>query len=213
MEESPRQGGLPPRLLPTTRLEAFSDGVFAIAVTLLVLELHVPTDPEGLLHELGQEWAGYLGYFVSFAFIGGVWIAHSNMTRFVKAADAVLMRLNLVLLLLVSFLPFTTSLLANHLDDSGESVAVVIFGINLTLASLMVNILTGYAARKEGLATDDAAEEELAAFEKERRGAFILQAVATALGLIFPVAAVVLYLAVSILILADPLVRVRRRRR
>lgn len=213
MSRSTQTGASVSRLLPTNRLEAFSDGVFAIAITLLVLELHVPTDPDGLLRELGQGWAGYLGYFVSFAFIGGVWIAHSNMTRFVKTADAVLMRLNLLLLLLVSFLPFTTSLLANHLDDSGAHIAVVIFGINLTLASLMVNVLTGYAARKEGLATDDAAEEELAAFEKERRGAFILQAVATGLGLVLPVVAVVLYLALSVLILADPLVRARRRRR
>ncbi|MEE4276051.1 MAG: TMEM175 family protein [Thermoleophilia bacterium] len=213
MNRSAPAGRSVSRLLPTNRLEAFSDGVFAIAITLLVLELHVPTDADRLWHALGREWPGYLGYFVSFAFIGGAWIAHSNMTRFVKAADAVLMRLNLVLLLLVSFLPFTTSLLANHLDDSGSHVAVVIFGINLTLASLMVNVLTGYAARREGLATDDHAEEELAAFEKERRGAFILQAVATLFGLVLPVVAVVLYLAVSILILADPLVRVRRRRR
>jgi uncharacterized membrane protein len=201
------------RLLPTNRLEAFSDGVLAIAITLLVLELHVPTDPAELLHQLAEEWAGYLGYFVSFAFIGGVWIAHSYVTRFIKAADAAVMGLNLVLLLFVSFLPFTTSLLATHLDDSGRHVAVVIFGVNLLLASLMVNVLTGYAARKEGLADDDAAEEELAAFEKERRVALLLQIVAIALGLLVPVAAVVIYLVLSILIIADPLWRAQRRRR
>jgi TMEM175 potassium channel family protein len=59
------------RLLPTSRLEAFSDGVFAIAITLLVLELHVPTGQEALLRGLEHEWPRYLGYFVSFAFIGG----------------------------------------------------------------------------------------------------------------------------------------------
>ena len=58
------------RLLPTNRLEAFSDGVFAIAITLLVLELHVPTAKEGLLSELAKEWPTYVGYFISFAFIG-----------------------------------------------------------------------------------------------------------------------------------------------
>jgi len=68
-------------LLPTTRLEAFSDGVFAIAITLLVIELHVPTGSEALVKGLEHEWPRYLGYFVSFAFIGGVWIAHSTMTR------------------------------------------------------------------------------------------------------------------------------------
>ena len=74
--------GTQDRLLPTGRLEAFSDGVFAIAITLLVIELHVPT--AHLVSGLEGEWPRYLGYFVSFAFIGGVWIAHSNLTRFIK---------------------------------------------------------------------------------------------------------------------------------
>ena len=60
------------RLLPTSRLEAFSDGVFAIAITLLVLELHVPGRGEVLVRSLEHEWPRYLGYFVSFTFIGGV---------------------------------------------------------------------------------------------------------------------------------------------
>jgi TMEM175 potassium channel family protein len=60
------------RLMPSSRLEAFSDGVFAIAITLLVLELHVPNGHEALVKALGHEWPRYLGYFVSFAFIGGV---------------------------------------------------------------------------------------------------------------------------------------------
>jgi uncharacterized membrane protein len=201
------------RLLPRTRLEAFSDGVFAIAVTLLVLELHVPTDPVGLLHELGAEWPSYLGYLVSFAFIGGVWMAHSNLTRFTKATDQVMMGLNLVLLLFVSFLPFTTSLLANHLDDSGAHIAVVIFGINLTLASLMVNVMFGYAGRAEGVAADDTADDELRAFDRQRRSAVILQAVATLIGLVIPFLAVVIYLVISLLVLIDPIWRAERRRR
>src|SRR5690348_15505742 len=138
------------RLLPTSRLEAFSDGVFAIAITLLVLELHVPTGQEALVKGLEHEWPRYLGYFVSFAFIGGVWIAHSNMTRFLKAADPDLMRLNLMLLLFVSFLPFTTAIAATHVfasnlsfhglteSTTAERVAVVLFGLNLTLAALML---------------------------------------------------------------------------
>jgi uncharacterized membrane protein len=103
------------RLVPIGRLEAFSDGVFAIAITLLVLELHVPSGHGSLLKALEGEWSRYLGYFVSFAFIGGVWVAHSTLTRFIKAADSDLMRLNLMLLLFVSFLPFTTAIASTHL--------------------------------------------------------------------------------------------------
>ena len=117
------------------------------------------------------------------------------------------MGLNLLLLLFVSFLPFTTSLLANHLDDSAAHIAVIIFGINLTLASLMVNVMFGYAARTPGLATDDAADDELRAFERDRLVAVIIQAVATLFGLFMPVVAVIIYLVLSVLILVDPLVR------
>ena len=201
------------RLLPKTRLEAFSDGVFAIVVTLLVLELEVPQAEEQLLHARAEGWPAYLGYFVSFTFIGGAWIAHSNMTRFVQCADAAFMRLNLVLLLFVSFLPFTTNLLATHLNDAEEGVAVVIFGTNLTLAALMVNVLVAYAARTPGLAADDVAEEELQAFAKERRAALLLQAIATVVGVFLPVVAVMVFLAISVLLLLDPLWRARRRKR
>ena len=137
-------------------------------------------------------------------------MAHSNLTRFTKAADQVMMGLNLVLLLFVSFLPFTTSLLANHLDDSAAHIAVVIFGINLTLASLMVNVMFGYASRTEGVAADDAADAELKAFDRQRRVAVAIQAVATLLGLILPLVAVVVYLAISLLVLIDPIWRAER---
>ncbi|QNN51821.1 TMEM175 family protein [Nocardioides mesophilus] len=200
------------RLLPKARLEAFSDGVFAIVVTLLVLELDVPKAEEPLLPALADSWPAYLGYFVSFTFIGGAWIAHSNMTRFIKCVDASFMRLNLLLLLFVSFLPFTTNLLAVHLNDAEEGGAVVIFGTNLTLAALLVNSLVAYAARTPGLAADDVAEEELQVFAKERRAALLLQAVATVVGLFLPVIAVMVFLAISVLLLVDPLWRARRRK-
>jgi uncharacterized membrane protein len=214
------------RLLPTGRLEAFSDGVFAIAITLLVLELHVPGRGEVLVRSLEHEWPRYLAYVVSFAFIGGVWIAHSNMTRFIKAADPALMRLNLTLLLFVSLLPFTTAIAATHLfasflafDDHGggpglaERVAAVVFGLNLTLAALLVYRVIRHAARTPGIAADDLAEEELQAFARERRAAAQLQAGATAVGVFFPVIATVFYLAVSVLFLVEPLRHLNLRRR
>ena len=213
------------RLLPTSRLEAFSDGVFAIAITLLVIELHVPTGQEGLVKGLEHEWPRYLGYFVSFTFIGGVWIAHSNMTRFIKAVDADLMRLNLTLLLFVSFLPFTTAIAATHLFESNltlheitvstptERVAAVIFGVNLTMAALMIYLTLRHAGRTPSIAADDVAEEELQAFARERRSAVLLQASATAVGVFLPLTAVIFYLAVSIVFVVDPLRHMRRRPR
>jgi uncharacterized membrane protein len=201
------------RSLPINRLEAFSDGVFAIAITLLVLELHVPEGGEDLLAELAEGWAAYLGYLVSFSFIGGAWIAHTGAVRFIKAADGPLMRLNLLLLLFVSLLPFTTSVMATSLQGDGQRVGAVLFGANLTLATLMVNLLIAYAARQEVLAHDDLAEEELLAFEKERRTSLLVLALATAGALVLPRVAVFAYLVVSVFFLVEPLWRTRRRRR
>src|SRR4051794_41363244 len=76
------------RILPPARLEAFSDGVFAIAITLLVIELHVPTSKEALVAGLEHEWPRYLGYLVSFAFIGGGGSAPRTPTRGVPALAA-----------------------------------------------------------------------------------------------------------------------------
>src|SRR5258706_5970002 len=105
---SAERTGDPGRLLPTGRLEAFSDGVFAIAITLLVLELHVPAGHEPLVKGLEHEWPRYLGYFVSFAFIGGVWSARSNPTRLINGPHSHLIRLHPMVLLLLSRLALST---------------------------------------------------------------------------------------------------------
>ena len=101
-----------PLSLRTARLEAFSDGVFAIAITLLVLEISVPAHAEDdLLGAVLDQWPSYLAYFVSFATIGAIWLAHTAVTEYLDHADRWLMRINLLLLLFVSFLPFPMKLL------------------------------------------------------------------------------------------------------
>jgi uncharacterized membrane protein len=98
--------------LRTTRMEAFSDGVFAIAITLLVLEIAVPSGSEGdLLGAVVGQWPTYLAYLVSFSTIGAVWLEHTVITEYLDHATSVLIRLNLLLLMVVSFLPFPTRLL------------------------------------------------------------------------------------------------------
>ena len=111
--------------LRTARMEAFSDGVFAIAITLLVLEIAVPAATEKHIgHALLEQWPIYLAYFVSFASIGNAWLNHSLITEYLNRTDSILLRLNLLLLLTVSVLPFTTRLMAEYLKEgSGESLA------------------------------------------------------------------------------------------
>jgi uncharacterized membrane protein len=137
----PRESGERARRTRTTRLEAFSDGVFAIAITLLVLDLAVPVNAQAdshLLDAIADEWPGYLGYIVSFATVGAMWLGHDAITDYLDHADTTLLRLNLLLLLLVSFLPFPTRLLSEYVThDKAEAVASTFYGLTL-LASAAV---------------------------------------------------------------------------
>jgi uncharacterized membrane protein len=115
------------------RLEAFSDGVFAIAITLLVLELHVPKPGSGELgHELLKEWPSYAAYVVTFLTIGIIWINHHAAFGRLRAVDHSILMWNLALLLTVSVLPFTTALMAAYLKEGeGERLAAGIYGTSL----------------------------------------------------------------------------------
>jgi uncharacterized membrane protein len=116
--------------MSTNRLEAFSDGVFAIAITLLVLDIHVPEPGSGDLgHELLAQWPSYAAYVISFITIGIIWINHHAAFSRLRAVDHSILILNLLLLLSVGVLPFTTSLMATYLKEgSGEGLAAAIYG-------------------------------------------------------------------------------------
>ena len=125
------------------RLEAFSDGVFAIAITLLVLDIHVP-DPSttaDLAQQLGSQWPSYVAYGVSFLTIGIIWINHHAMLRRIKAIDHEILILNLLLLLCVGLLPFTTALMAAYLKESeGETLAAAIYAGSFLLMSVILRV-------------------------------------------------------------------------
>jgi uncharacterized membrane protein len=117
------------------RLEAFSDGVFAIAITLLVLELHVPEPGSG---DLGQEllarWPSYAAYVITFITIGIIWINHHAAFSRLREVDHSILMLNLLLLMTVSVLPFTTALMAAYLKEGeGEGLAAGIYGASFLL--------------------------------------------------------------------------------
>ncbi|MCB9442409.1 MAG: DUF1211 domain-containing protein [Mycolicibacterium sp.] len=193
-------------LLPTTRLEAFSDGVYAIAITLLVLELGVPESPDRLIGELLDSWPGLLGYLVSFVFIGGSWVAHVKLTRSLSACDDVLVGLNLLKLLFVSLLPFTTAVLAHHLADAGERPAVILFGLNLIMVTIMTVVLAGYAGRNESLILEEDLPE-FRDFVRQRWPYLAMLCISTVIGVFQPTVAVFCYLAVSAFMLFKPVLR------
>jgi TMEM175 potassium channel family protein len=144
-------GGDPPNPLnvSTGRLEAFSDGVFAVAATLLVLNVTVPTVSAGesLGHALANQWQLYLAYANSFITIGIIWINHHAMISRLRSADHSILILNLVLLLWVALLPFATSLMTDYLRlGHGQHLALAVYAgmfllMSATFAALNWHIL------------------------------------------------------------------------
>jgi uncharacterized membrane protein len=132
----------------TSRLVAFSDAVFAITITLLVLEIRPPIHDRNLLHGLVALWPSYLAYAVTFLFIGQVWANHHVMFDHIRAADRVVLLLNTLLLMVVAFLPFATSVLAGALRSGhGQRTAVVFYGIAFDVTALTFNGVWQYACR------------------------------------------------------------------
>jgi uncharacterized membrane protein len=123
----------------TNRLEAFSDGVIAVAITLLVLNLVVP-DPartHDLANALGHRWPGYAAYAISFLTIGIIWVNHHAMIGRLREADHTILLLNLVLLMTIGVLPFATDLMATYLRaDHGDHLAAAVYGGSFLLMAI-----------------------------------------------------------------------------
>jgi uncharacterized membrane protein len=130
----------------TARIEAFSDGVFAIAITLLILEIKVPTPAAGpLAAQLGKQWASYVSFVMSFAFIGVMWINHHRLFTHIRRCDNTLLLLNLLLLLGVTFVPYPTAVLAMHLGHPDQRLAAIFYNGTYFGIAIFFNLLWRYA--------------------------------------------------------------------
>ena len=151
------------------RIEAFSDGVFAIAITLLILEIKVPHPGEhGLWHALADLWPSYLAFFTSFLTIGIVWINHHAQFDRFASIDRTLNFINLFLLMWVSFVPFPTALVAEYLRDgsaSDQQAAATVYAATFLALSLTFFALWRYASRAD-LLTRDLSPRQLTALTR-----------------------------------------------
>lgn len=126
----------------TSRLEAFSDGVLAIAITLLIIDVKVPEVEAGdLWHALGEQWPSYAAYVVSFVIIGIMWVNHHAIFEQIRSVDRGLLFVNLMLLLGIGFLPFPTALLARYLDDGGANATAAAVVYSLTMVFIGTSFL------------------------------------------------------------------------
>src|SRR5579864_8408932 len=105
-------------IMSTGRLEAFSDGVFAVAITLLILNIQVPSVGAStrLAQALIASWPSYLSYVLSFVTVGITWINHHQMFKYITRTDHTLLFLNLLILMCITFIPFPTALLAQYIQ-------------------------------------------------------------------------------------------------
>jgi uncharacterized membrane protein len=195
------------------RFNAFSDGVFAIAITLLVLELPVPPENVAVLPALQASWRDFLAYLMSFAVIGGIWLTHATLTKVMKSGDSIVYGVNLLLLLFVATLPFSTRLMAVHLGTESVGAAVAIYGLNVLLASLTLSAMLFYVAREPALVVDRIADDRLRSMYRRRWVVLVLNLFALAMAFLAPSVAVGLYLVTTILMLALPMLALMKKRR
>jgi uncharacterized membrane protein len=185
--------------ISTARLEAFSDGVLAIAITLLVLELSVPEgSDDDLVGAIRGEWRSYLAYTVSFSTVGALWLAHSSITRHLGRTNPLFVRLNLLFLLVVSFLPFPTRVLGEYSgDDEPARVATTFYGLTLLAAALLVAVLWRCAVGTD-LIRENTPRAEVQALTLQLTPGLAGYVVLLGLGLFVPTVAVVGYLVLAL---------------
>ena len=133
----------------TSRIEAFSDGVFSIAATLLVLELKPPSPAIPFWQGILAQWPGFLSFLLSFLFIGIMWINHHRLFSHVRRADDVLMAVNLLLLLGVVWVPYPTALMAQSVGTARMHDAALLYNGSYLVIALLFNLLLYTCARRE----------------------------------------------------------------
>jgi uncharacterized membrane protein len=181
------------------RLEAFSDGVFAIAITLLVLEIGVPEGSgDDLLGAILDQWPSYLAYFVSFVTIAAYWIEHDAITQALDHADGIFIRLNLLMLALVSFVPFPTKLVAEYLRETEpERIAVSFYGLNLLALSVLMTVMYTYAYRADLLRPGAEEDNAIMRRRNDLYPSVVGYLVSLGVAMIAPRVAVIFYLVVG----------------
>jgi uncharacterized membrane protein len=190
------------------RLEAFSDGVFAIAITLLVLTIPTPNDYHDLGTQLTDRWPAYAAYLVSFTVIGIMWVNHHTVFTHIARVNRNLVYLNLVLLATIVFIPYPTAIFGEALRrGDGESVAALAYSVTMTVNALAWTWLWLYASGHRRLLNDTFPEAQ-------RRTATVLFTIGTlfyagtmVVALINAYACLALHGALAVYYALDPLAR------
>src|SRR5262249_30434871 len=176
--------------MTTARLETFADGVFAIAATLLILNVELGGHGS-VAHQLAHSWTSYAAYAVSFLTIGIMWVNHHAVLDQFERADRAFLFLNVGFLLCVAFVPFPTRVLADHVRGDGGRAAAVFYGITLVVTAIFFNLVWQYGRRR--LLRADADPRMVSAISPGFTPGVLLYGAATLVGLVSAAASAILY--------------------
>jgi len=168
--------------METARLETFSDGVFAIAATLLILDVQLP-DGGSVAHGLLEIWPSYAAYVLAFLTIGIMWINHHTVFKQIDRIDRTFLTINVFFLMAIAFVPFPTRILAEHLQHDATAAAFF-YGLTMTLMAVLYNVLWLYAARGRRLIAADADQRVVSGITRAFRPGVPVYAIATLSALI-----------------------------
>jgi uncharacterized membrane protein len=180
--------------VPTSRLEAFADGVFAIAATLLIIEVALPEGDVG--QGLRDIWPSYFAYALSFLSIGIMWVNHHVVLSFVREADRTFLFINLFLLMAIAFVPFPTAIYAEHLQDEGGEPAALAYGLTFVVIAIFFQLFWQYARRR--LLRPDADRREVSGINRSYSPGVPLYVAATLVALWSAKAALVFFAVIAL---------------
>jgi uncharacterized membrane protein len=180
--------------MQTSRLEAFADGVFAIAATLLIIEVKLPPGDVG--QGLLDIWPSYFAYALSFLSIGIMWVNHHVVLSFVREADRTFLFINLFLLMAIAFVPFPTAIYAEHLREEGAEDAAVAYGVTFVVIAIFFQFFWQYARRH--LLRPDADRREVSGIDRSYLPGVPLYVVATLVALWNATAALIFFTAIAL---------------
>jgi TMEM175 potassium channel family protein len=177
----------------TARLETFADGVFAIAATLLIIDVTADAPGGALGAELRHAWPQYAAYAVSFVTIGIMWVNHHACMELIARADRTFLFINIALLACIAFVPFPTRLVAEHVRDDGLRAAALTYGLTMTATSVCFFAFWFYASIGRRLIARDADERMVRGISRAFRPGAPIYATATLVALVSPTASVILF--------------------
>lgn len=181
------------RAVETSRLEIFADAIFAIAATLLILDVSVHAPAASLAADVKHAWPQYAAYGVSFLIIGIWWVNHHHCMTLIDRADRIFLFANIALLACIAFLPFPTELVAEHLRDSGVRTAAITYGLTMTAAAICFMLVWFYAASGRRLIGENVDQNVVTSFSRSTLPGLLINAGATVVAIWSPYTALALF--------------------